>query len=257
MCLIAFAYNCHPKYSLILIANRDEFYQRPSDLLNFWQDEPQILAGRDREKSGTWLGITTTGRFSAVTNYRDGHKTTNKRLRSRGELTRNFLCTNIPAQHYLQQLASKEMEFSDFNLLLGDQSGFYYASNKSTDTQKLESGIYALSNALLDTPWPKVCYVKAQLSRLIKNKNLDIESLIEIMSDQTQASIEQLPDTGVSLEWEKILSSTFIKTSNYGTRATTVLLQEKDGTTQILEQSYGTDGKISRKAQLIQVPPIG
>ncbi|MDO6514930.1 MULTISPECIES: NRDE family protein [unclassified Neptuniibacter] len=257
MCLIAFAYNSHPKYSLILIANRDEFYQRPSDLLSFWQDEPKVLAGRDCEKSGTWLGITTTGRFSAVTNYRDGHKTTNKSLRSRGELTRNFLCTNISAQHYLQQLASEQMEFSDFNLLLGDQSGFYYASNKRTETQKLEPGLYALSNALLDTPWPKVRHVKTQLSHAIKNKNLDIESLIGIMSDQTQAAIEQLPDTGVSPEWEKILSSIFIKTSNYGTRATTVLLQEKDGTTQILEQSYGADGKISRQEQLIQVPPIG
>ena len=258
MCLIGFAYHCHPKYSLILIANRDEFYARPSDLLAYWQDNPNILAGRDQQKQGTWLGINTRGQIAAVTNYRDGRKHPSSDLRSRGELTRNFLSTHQSAPHYLEQLKLEQNQFGDFNLLVGTpSSGLYYFSNTHNRVpEPLKPGIYGLSNAQLDTPWPKLTTIKGQLSQAIENEQLDVDSLIGIMSDPKTAPDTQLPDTGISAPWEKTLSSIFINTETYGTRATTVLLQEHNGKTQVTEQSYDQQGKIARRTQTLCVPPL-
>lgn len=256
MCLITFAYNCHPEYSFILLANRDEFYQRPSDPLDYWKDQPDILAGRDREKSGTWLGINTRGAFTAVTNYRDGSRPS-KPLRSRGELTANYLNSDDSAATYAQQLEGSKAQYGGFNLLLADDSGLYSCASRTTDVQKLEPGIYALSNALLDTPWPKLKEVKQNLSNEIKQKELDISNLFKIMRNPAKACDADLPSTGISKEWEKQLSSIFIQLETYGTRATTVLLQKPNGTTRIIEQNYNVSGPTEQVEFLLDVLPIG
>jgi uncharacterized protein with NRDE domain len=256
MCLITFAYNCHPEYSFILLANRDEFYQRPSDHLGYWVEQPNILAGRDREKSGTWLGINTRGAFTAVTNYRDGSRPS-KPLRSRGELTANYLNSDVSAATYAQQLEGSKAQFGEFNLLLADDSGLYSCASRATGVQKLEPGIYALSNALLDTPWPKLEEVKRNLSSELKQKELDKSNLFKIMRNPAKACDVDLPSTGISKEREKQLSSIFIQLETYGTRATTILLQKPNGTTRIIEQNYSANGPTEQVEFLIDVLPIG
>ena len=261
MCLITFAYHCHPDYPLIVLANRDEFYARPSDLLAYWEDEPSVLAGRDKQLSGTWLGLNKAGLFTAVTNYRDGTNTASDR-RSRGDLTRNFLCAKKTASCYIEELAPHQHQFGDYNLLLGDSTGLYYCSNRAPNSQKLSPGIYGLSNALLNTPWPKLEYVKAKLAEVLNNtelntKTLPIDTLLTIMSDRAEAPLEERPDTGISAAWEKLLSSAFIQTENYGTRATTLILQKTNGDTQIIEQSFDANGPIERRNYSLNIPVIG
>lgn len=256
MCLITFAYQCHPEYSFILLANRDEFYQRPSDPLAYWDDQPDILAGRDREKLGTWLGINNKGAFTAVTNYRDGARPSGT-LRSRGELTANYLSSDASAVAYVQQLEGSKAQFGEFNLLLADHSGLYSCASRTTGAQKLEPGIYALSNALLDTPWPKLKEVKQNLADQLKQKELNTNSLLKIMRNPTMAHDSDLPSTGISKEWEKQLSSIFIQLETYGTRATTILLQKPNGTTHIIEQNYNANGPTEQKEFLMDITPIG
>lgn len=255
MCLITFAYKSHPDYSLILVANRDEFYQRPSKAMHYWDDRPDILAGRDLQQGGTWLGINTAGKFTTVTNYRDG-KATKQNPRSRGDLTRIFLSNDTSAPQYLQKLDAIQDQFGDYNLLVGDSNGLFYHSNRGAEATQLQPGVYGLSNALLDTPWPKLLKVRDALSNAISSE-FTAESLCEIMQDPTQATSELLPDTGISNDWEQLLSSCFISSENYGTRATTVLLQKLDGETFLLEQNFTKEGKAGQESFKLKTAPIG
>ncbi|PIE20894.1 MAG: hypothetical protein CSA61_00170 [Neptuniibacter caesariensis] len=256
MCLIIFAYKSHPEYPFVLLANRDEFYQRPTQPMKFWDDCPDILAGRDLEQMGTWLGINQAGKFTAVTNYRDGrHPSLNKR--SRGELTRDFLSNALTAEEHLDSLAQRKQDYGDFNLLLGDASGLYYCSNRGGETEKLVPGIYGMSNALLNTPWPKLTQAKRVFTEAINSTTLSPEKLIPIMSDREQAADAALPDTGISFEWEKLLSSGFIQGENYGTRATTLLMQKDNGDTYITEQNYDAHGPTSYSEYQLTLHSIG
>ena len=222
MCLIVFEISEDPARGLLLAANRDEFYDRPTLAAAAWEDAPGIFAGRDLVGGGTWLGISGGGRFAAVTNYRDPKAP--KGSRSRGELVSGFLSSEVPIGEYLEGIAGAASEFSGFNLIVGQagtngvEAAFF--SNREGRVRRLGPGIYGLSNHLLDTPWPKVRRAKEMFSTTLAN---DDNSLFELLSDRTLASDDELPNTGIGLERERLLSPIFIETPIYGTRCSTVL----------------------------------
>ena len=230
MCVIFLSYRQHRDFPLILLANRDEFYNRATESARNWEDFPHIYAGRDLVGGGTWLGITKNGRFAAVTNYRDPSAPVGNL--SRGNLVADFLKYEEPAEDYLRQIREKAREFSGFNLLAGEmnkrKNELFYFSNRSAEIKKLEKGLYGLSNHLLDTPWRKVQKGKAGLAELLKNEQFEKESLFELLSDKTLADDTDLPDTGIGYEKEKLLSAIFIETPVYGTRCSTVLTFDRN-----------------------------
>lgn len=225
MCVIFFSYKQHPLHPLILLANRDEFYDRPTAAAAVWKDFPHIHAGRDLVGGGTWMGVTEGGRFSAVTNYRDPGE--EKRELSRGDLVAEFLKTKVRAEEYLGHVKSRAMQFSGFNLLVGEinssRNELFYFSNQENEIVKVGAGIYGLSNHLLDTPWRKVEKGKEALQNLIKMGEIKKEKLFDLLADRSLAEDDELPDTGIGYEREKLLSSIFIETPIYGTRCSTVL----------------------------------
>ena len=225
MCVIYFAFDTHPEHPLILLANRDEFYDRPSQPAHYWADEPEIYAGRDLVGGGTWLGVTRSGRFAAVTNYRDPAAPTGHR--SRGELVSSFLKSNRTTIEYLRSVQRDSADYSGFNLIVGqitsDVREICYFSNREGDIKNLTPGIYGLSNHLLDTPWPKVTKGKSRFDRLVQGDTVAPESFYDLLADEELAKDTDLPSTGVSFEIEKAISAIFIKTPGYGTRCSTVL----------------------------------
>jgi uncharacterized protein with NRDE domain len=242
MCLIMFAYQAHVKYKLIVAANRDEFYKRPTAPAHYWEDHPYILAGRDLSKMGTWLGVTKAGRFAALTNYRNPMEITEGK-RSRGELVADFLKDNGHPENYMCDLAEKRGLYPGYNLLAGDTNELYYYSNIEDKIKLIEPGIHGISNHLLDSDWPKVERGKEALSRIINESHGDLsERMLTLLQESDPASDEVLPNTGVSLEWERMLSPIFIKSDSYGTRCSTVLLMT-DEAIYFREQVYAKEGK--------------
>lgn len=237
MCILFTAYNSHPDYPLIVAANRDEFFARPTKEAHFWQDEPLILAGRDLEQLGTWLGVTKTGRFAAVTNYRDLNQNLEDK-QSRGHIVRNFLTSETTPSEYLQRLQQKRNDFPGFNVLVADEQSFYYYSNVENEIKKITAGVHGLSNHLLNTPWPKIEKGKQQLQTLVENNEVDSRSLFQLLADKEQAAQQSLPNTGLSTDMEKQLSSIFIDTDSYGTRCSTVVLFDKNGTVTFRERTF-------------------
>ncbi len=228
MCLILFAYQKHRKYKLIVASNRDEFYERPTAPAHFWEDHPNILAGRDLSKMGTWMGITKAGRFAALTNYRDPKEATDGK-RSRGELVADFLKDNIQPEAYMKKIAKERQQYPGYNLLAGNLEELYYYSNVEDRMEKLRPGIYGLSNHVLNTEWPKVQKGKEGLAKLTESTKGGLpEELFTLLQDTDPAPDELLPKTGVSLEWERILSPLFIKSEGYGTRSSTVMLMTEE-----------------------------
>ena len=224
MCLILFAYHAHPKYKLIVAANRDEFYKRPTISAHFWEDHPHILAGRDLEKMGTWMGVTKTGRFAALTNFRDPKEMTEGKC-SRGELVADYLKDSHPPEKYMQKAAGSRTTYPGYNLLAGDADELFYYSNVEDRIHRVEPGIYGVSNHLLNTNWPKVKRGREGLATIMNESNEKTfsEQLFSLLQSADHAADKDLPSTGVSLEWERILSPMFIKTEAYGTRSSTVL----------------------------------
>ena len=237
MCLIAFAYNVHPSYRLILAANRDEFYERPSSSADFWKDNPDVLAGRDLKNGGTWLGITRDGKFAAVTNYRDP-STLKSGAPSRGKIVSDYLIGNHNVENYLNIVSSKVFQYNSFNLLLGDDNGLFVFSSRG-EQQKLKPGIYGLSNHLLNTPWPKVVRSRRMLKAALEKKGDDLEAkLFDLLADRRVPPDDKLPSTGIGLEWERLLSSIFIESPIYGTRSSTVLLIGKNRRVRFVEKVF-------------------
>lgn len=229
MCLIAFAYRCHPRYRLIVAANRDEFYRRPTARAAFWPECPGVLAGRDLEQGGTWLGVTRGGRFAALTNYRDpaARKTD---VRSRGELVRDYLCGELAPAAYLERVGAAGGEYNGFNLLTGDGDGLWYCANRDAILQAVPPGIHGLSNHLLDTSWPKVAKAKAGLAECLAGPDEALPArLFALLADAAPAPDAALPDTGVGLAWERMLSPIFVASPDYGTRSSAVVLAGYDG----------------------------
>ncbi|QCJ41003.1 NRDE family protein [Bacillus sp. S3] len=250
MCLILFAYQVHPVYKLIVAANRDEFHQRPTAPAQFWLDQPEILAGRDLEKMGTWMGVTKTGRFSALTNYRDPLEEREGK-RSRGELVADALAYQGKIADYMNTLEINKHQYPGYNLLSGDANELYYYSNVGGELQKLKPGIYGVSNHLLDTEWPKVKKGKTGLADIIGgNRDGLVEQLFSLLKNADPAPDESLPSTGVSLEWERMLSPLFIKSEQYGTRSSTVLLMS-DEEIQYVERVFSVDGAEDREFRLM------
>ena len=240
MCLITFAYKSHPKFELILAGNRDEFYERPTRKAEFWTKEgfPNILAGKDLEAGGTWLGVHEASRkWSALTNY---HDTSIKKEDppSRGELVLDYLKREKSAMDYLGDISKKAEKYNGFSLLLWDENGFYHYSNQNKKVTRIEPGIHGLSNALLNTSWPKLDSAKSQLEHVIKKEDFGKEDLFKILLDERKAEEEELPVTGIPKELEKAVSSIFIKTESYGSRCSTVLLIDKEGNIDFTERRF-------------------
>jgi uncharacterized protein with NRDE domain len=250
MCLLLVALNVHADYPLVLAANRDEFYARPSAPADFWEDEPDILAGRDLQEGGTWLGITKSGRLAALTNYRDP-AALKANAPSRGELVSGYLRGEDNPERYLAGLAPEAGRFNGFNLILGDRSGLFYFSNRGSQ-RKLEAGIHGISNSLIDVPWPKVRLGKKILGDLLAGKGRPTtERLFQLLSDRTRPPDDQLPETGVGWEWERILSALFIQSPTYGTRSSTVLLIGKSGETTFAERVFDESGNQWRDSRFV------
>ena len=238
MCLLLFAYKTHPKYKLILVANRDEFYNRSTQEAHFWKENTDVLAGKDLVAGGTWLGINKKGYFSALTNFRDGTNN-NQNALSRGNLTKNYLLNGGDPLSYLFRTQFQATKYNGFNLLVADKDNLMYYSNQEKIIKTLHSGVYGLSNHLLDTEWGKLTRGKEKLSGYIKNKDLDTTSLLNFMNDTTPASV--LPNTGVPIEWEKMLSPMFIKSPKYGTRCSTAILWDYEDNIIFEERNYIID----------------
>jgi uncharacterized protein with NRDE domain len=257
MCLILLALDSHPDYSLIVAANRDEFYDRPTACAAFWTESPEVLAGRDLKAGGTWLGIDRSGRFAAVTNYRQGQREVDA-PRSRGHLVSDYLTTSIDPQSHLGRVERDASQYNGFNLIVGDARELFYFSNREGSRRRLGPGIYGLSNHLLDTPWPKVTSGKNALSVLLGGGPELIPDLLTLLSDRSQASDDSLPETGVSLAWERLLSAAFIISPSYGTRSSTVLLAGREGAVLLVERSFGPGGVPAGEVRHhFQIQPLG
>jgi uncharacterized protein with NRDE domain len=236
MCLIGFSWLNHPDYKLVLVANRDEFYQRPSLPLSKW--ESGIYAGRDLLAGGTWLGMSESGRFAAVTNFRENVDPPKDYL-TRGDLVKDFLEGNDDPKTYLESIIPHRESYQGFNLLLGTSEELFYYSNKSTEYVKVEAGIYGLSNAYLNTSWPKVDGVKKELEEILSSHQISEEDFFKMMRDDAIFDSE-LPQTGFGEEIEKALTPKFIRylPKSYGTVNTTLVFWNHDGTVNLLERTF-------------------
>lgn len=259
MCLILTSWQSHPEYPLVVLANRDEFYERATDQMHWWDKHPHILAGRDRAdvkgQAGTWMGLTKTGRFAAITNIRAPSEKNTDAL-TRGEITAKFLCSADTPKAFVETNAHTFNRYNGFNLLATDlthkEPSLIWLSNrvlmgknlrprKVMNPQRLNPGIYGLSNGMLDSPWPKVQHRVGAFAQLLAMDTGDFkrsEQYLRAMEDMTQAPDDYLPQTGVSYEWEKVLSSAFIRTPNYGTRSTTLIRIRKDGRYEVIEKLF-------------------
>ena len=251
MCLLAIAFHQHPDAPLVVTSNRDEYYSRPTSALHWWDDAP-VLAGRDLQANGTWMGVTRGGRFAAITNYRnvpEGGKTPERPL-SRGNLVKDFLCADTRGGQWARDMRPELPGYGEFNLLVYDGHELLYLNNYHDDVaRKLDPGFFALSNSLLDSPWPKVDYARDRLrASLERAAHIDGELINELLDNlalqQTYAP-HLLPKTGVPPEWEEILSSPFIVAPGYGTRASTVLVMFATGEVKVVERNFEAGKKTS------------
>jgi len=267
MCLILVAWRSHPHHPLVVAANRDEFFARRTASADFWAEQeppharnggslppegahpglgrpgaghPQVLAGRDLEGGGTWMGITKTGRVAALTNYRDPARQRTD-APSRGALVADFLRGDEPIDAYLANLVPRAGDYNGFNLLLGDGERLFWFSNVSGEPTELPPGVYGVSNHLLDSPWPKVAAGKAALASAL-DALPDEAPLFQLLRDDGVHPDEALPRTGVSLEWERLLSSAFVRAPGYGTRSSTVLTADAAGRVTFTEQTWLAEG---------------
>jgi uncharacterized protein with NRDE domain len=246
MCLIAFNWKNHPRYKLILIANRDEFYQRKTLSAHFWDENREVLAGKDLEGGGTWLGITKSGYWSALTNYRD-IANLKSQAPSRGMLTFDFLNQKPSPTIYLSSIAEKAPDYNGFNLLVGNTEELCYYSNYQSEIRSLGAGLYGLSNHLLDTDWYKVEKIKDKLQKAIQDDMLEQGDLFDLLFDKEKPEDARVQQTGLPLDRERMLSSMFIESPNYGTCSSTVLLIDYQNQAQFFERVYNTQDKIVRE----------
>ncbi|HEY0976443.1 MAG TPA: NRDE family protein [Flavobacteriales bacterium] len=234
MCLILVAYRAHPRYPLIVAANRDEAYGRSSLPLHWWRDRPSLLAGKDLVGGGTWLGMDRNGRFAALTNHRDLGRP-DRSGRSRGGLVLDAFRSDPPV----------DATMAGYNLLHGHWTQLKYQNNIDGTEAPLQPGVHGLSNALLDTPWPKVVRSRKAFEVVIDAAEPAVEDLFSVMIDADLAPDAELPSTGLPLELERALSAPFIRTAGYGTRCSTVVMVDAEGNGFIEERSYVPEGRAS------------
>ena len=237
MCLILIAHQLTEQMPLLVLANRDEFYARPTAAATHWQETHGMIAGRDLVSGGTWFGACND-RWATVTNIREGVRDKDDHSsKSRGWLVRDYLQGDVPPADFFARITATD-DFAGFNLLLGDHQELWYASSNDLNARLLPPGIYGLSNHLLDTPWPKVVRGKEGLSKLLNRTPFDHEAAFTLLADATRAADAELPDTGVPLAWEQALSSIFVSKPNYGTRCSTILTTEADGHCRLVERRF-------------------
>ena len=220
MCLILIAWQGHAKHRCVIAANRDELHSRPTAAAQWWPSQPPILAGRDLSAGGTWLGMTRSGRFAALTNYRGAPRRDD--APSRGTLVTSILMSADSVARTLEYLRGVGADYSGFNVLFSDGDRLAVYESMRGDGRELGPGIYGLSNDLLDTPWPKVQTAKSRLSQALSNMETT-DAVLALLRDDAVAPDDQLPRTGVSLQWERLLSSAFVRAPDYGTRCSTVV----------------------------------
>jgi len=246
MCILFIAIEQHPKYPLIICANRDEFHQRPTQAMHVWQ-ESKILAGKDLQAGGTWLGLSATGKFAALTNFRK-LLLSEVPKKSRGDLVLQALAdTKVDMTTELSQQAS---QYHGFNLIYGSSKQLYCYDSVNNQSHQLSKGVHSICNGGLDDIWPKMAKGEKLLSEAIHAQaNLSINELFDLMSNDKQALPHLLPETGLDEKWEQLLSAIFIKSPTYGTRTTTIISQDVDGNVEIYDRSYGPSGECVAKQQ--------
>jgi uncharacterized protein with NRDE domain len=253
VCLLVLAWHAHPRYRLIVAANRDEFHDRPSAPLAQWPEPSPIIGGRDLRAGGAWLAIDQRKRFGVVTNFRELQRP-QADAPSRGNLIPSYLSHAAGAGDYLAAMAADGPRYSGFNLLLADDRELWYASNRAEEfARRLEPGIHGLSNQFLDTPWPKLLRVRRQFATWLKNAGeFRPNELFAMLADrQRETADEELPQTGLALEWERTLSSPFVLDARYGTRCSTVVMMETSGATLIAERRFDSNGELSGESELL------
>lgn len=261
MCLLVVAWQAHPRYRLVVAANRDEFHERPTAPMAKWEGQPDILAGRDLRANGTWLALDRRRRFGVVTNFRDLQKP-QPQAPSRGSLIPRYLSEAASPSRFL---AADAGGYAGFNLLLADTRSLWYASNRAdhnglgaiatggeqdTFARALSPGVYGLSNQLLDTPWPKLRRVRQKFQMWLAHSSGSTDELFAMLEDRTRvAADEELPRTGLSMEWERVLSAPFVLHPDYGTRSSTVLLLEHSGAFVLIERRFDRQGETSGESK--------
>ena len=250
MCLILFAHQYSAQYKLVLIANRDEFHQRAAKPAGFWQKNPDIFGGIDCTAGGSWLSVDKHGRMAAITNIRKPPFTKDHAL-SRGEIISQFLTGQQTASEFMHELKERDHFYGLFNLLLLDDSGLWHYSSDTQQSQNIRQGVHGLSNADLNTPWPKLTRSQAALKHQLTSPLIDENKLISIMQSTDRPSDNELPTTGVNLEFERLLSSAFIQGDGYGTRCTTLLTIDNDNSIKFTELTYDKLGIESSRVQQV------
>ena len=245
MCLILVSYETHAPYRLVVAANRDEFHARPTRSAHWWDEAPDLLAGRDLESGGTWMGVTRSGRFAAVTNYSERLEPPED-VRSRGEIVTGFLGSDASTESFLNGLSSDESRYRGFSLLAFDGSGLGFVSNRAPGVLVLEPGLYGLANALLDSNWPKVERGRRGLSEILSRPARvedHVSALLELLADEQHiASLDPPHSDGVEDSRQRF-SPIFIRYPTYGTRASTVLLLARDGSATFAEREWDASGR--------------
>lgn len=258
MCLVLVAHAAHARWRFAVAANRDEFHARPAAPADWWDDAPGVLAGRDLESGGTWLGVARNGRFATVTNVRAGHAV-RRGPRSRGLLVTDFLGGRDSANAFVGALAGRGNEYDGFNLLAWDGRELAWYSNRAQAQRRLEPGVWTLSNADIDTRWPKTERLRGAFDSLMESGPADVvEGLMVILRDSRRAPAETLPDTGVGAGMESVLSPIFIEGPGYGTRCSTVLLVGDEGQAEFCERRYDSAAQMTGQTRLefdIDLPP--
>lgn len=257
VCLLLVAFRMHPAWRLVVAANRDELHSRATAPAGWWADHPDVLGGRDLEGGGTWLGITRQGRFAALTNVREPGSM-RRGPHSRGGLVRDFLLGTASPGESLDALGPQGRDYPGFNLLVADEAELWHWSNRGPGPRRLESGLYGVSNAGLDTPWPKVVRGKTRLGELLAEGRLDppaaLEAVMGLLGDRFLPPDDALPDTGVGLERERLLAPAFILSPVYGTRSSTLLLVGHDGAILLVERSFNERGEPSGTVRVTTDP---
>lgn len=240
MCLIVFSYKTHENYPFVLAANRDEFYDRPAKSAHFWNTDPPLLAGKDLKAGGTWLGVSRKGVLGAITNYRD---LTNPRKgeKSRGEIIPEFLKNEYDLQSALETFIEHGELYSGFNLIAGDTNNLFYLSNITNHLERIAPGCYGISNAFLNTSWPKVKIAKKEFKSIISADKIDEDAVFNLLKNRKTYPEHLLPETGLTPTMEKAVSSIFIETENYGTRCSTLLMIDNKRMVTFIERTYSND----------------
>jgi uncharacterized protein with NRDE domain len=247
LCLIVVAWRCRADLPLVVAANRDEWRERPAEPAHWWPEHPDLIAGRDLKAGGTWMGVTRSGRFAAVTNFRDPSDRRST-ARSRGGLVTEFLAGDESAPAYLARIAAGAAEYNAFNLIVGDAGSLWYYGSREGGARPIAPGVHGLSNHVLDEPWPKVTRGRQAMERALSGAD-PTAALFDLLGDTGPAPDAALPDTGVGLEWERRLSAALITGADYGTRASTVLLAGADGRVAFEERTRGPDGAEANRAR--------